>query len=93
MVLILGAGLAGLSAAWHLRGRDVLVLEREAEVGGLCRSFRQQGFTFDLTGHLLHLRDPSIRAWVERLLPDGWTLLQRSAWIRSHGALTPYPFH
>jgi len=92
MVLILGAGLAGLSAAWHLRGRDALVLEREAEVGGLCRSFREQGFTFDLTGHLLHLRDPSIREWVRRLLPDGWALLQRSAWIHSHGALTPYPF-
>ena len=47
MVLILGAGLAGLSAAWHLRGRDVLVLERQHEVGGLCRSFREAGFTFD----------------------------------------------
>ncbi|HZJ72001.1 MAG TPA: FAD-dependent oxidoreductase [Planctomycetota bacterium] len=92
MVLILGAGLAGLSAAWHLRGRDVLVLEREAEVGGLCRSLREQGFTFDLTGHLLHLRDPSIRGWVTGLLPGGWELLQRSAWIRSHGVLTPYPY-
>jgi protoporphyrinogen oxidase len=92
MVLILGAGLAGLSAAWHLRGRDALVFESQAEVGGLCRTFREQGFTFDLTGHLLHLRDPSIRSWVERLLPDGWLSLMRSAWISSHGVLTPYPF-
>jgi protoporphyrinogen oxidase len=70
----------------------VLVLEREAEVGGLCRSLREQGFTFDLTGHLLHLRDPSIRGWVTGLLPGGWELLQRSAWILSHGVLTPYPY-
>lgn len=92
MVLILGAGLAGLSAAWHLRGRDALVFESQAEVGGLCRTLREQGFTFDLTGHLLHLRDPSIRDWVLELLPGGWMPLQRSAWIRSHGVLTPYPF-
>jgi len=92
MVVILGAGLAGLSAAHHLGGRDVLVVEREAEVGGLCRSFRQQGFTFDCTGHLLHLRDAAIRRWALELLPDGWAHLHRSAWIASHGALTPYPF-
>ncbi len=92
MVVILGAGLAGLSAAHHLRGRDAVVVEREAEVGGLCRSFRARGFTFDCTGHLLHLRDPEVRAWAERLLPGGWARLDRSAWIFSHGTLTPYPF-
>jgi protoporphyrinogen oxidase len=92
MVLILGAGLAGLSAAWHLDGRDALVLEREHEVGGLCRSFRRDGFTFDCTGHLLHLRDPDVRAWAMELLPGGWAHLRRSAWIHSHDAFTPYPF-
>ncbi|MCB9896368.1 MAG: FAD-dependent oxidoreductase [Planctomycetes bacterium] len=92
MVVILGAGLAGLSAAFHLDGRDRLVLEREPEIGGLCRSIREHGFTFDYTGHLLHLRDPSIRGWVLDLLPAGWTHLHRSAWIHSHDVLTPYPF-
>jgi protoporphyrinogen oxidase len=92
MVLILGAGLAGLTAADHLDGTDRLVLERGDEVGGLCRSFREEGFTFDCTGHLLHLRRPELRAYVAELLPDGWLELQRSAWIASHGTLTPYPF-
>ncbi len=92
MVVILGAGLAGLSAASHLAGRDVLVLEQDAEVGGLCRSFRENGFTFDCTGHLLHLRDPELRRWVNELLPGGWLQLSRLASIHSHGALTPYPF-
>jgi protoporphyrinogen oxidase len=92
MVLILGAGLAGLTAADHLAGADRLVFERSDEVGGLCRSFREEGFTFDCTGHLLHLRRPELRAYVDELLPDGWLELRRSAWIASHGALTPYPF-
>lgn len=92
MVLILGAGLAGLTAADQLHDTDRLVLEREAEVGGLCRSFREDGFTFDCTGHLLHLRRPEIKAYASELLPDGWLELQRSAWIASHDKLTPYPF-
>ncbi len=92
MVVILGAGLAGLSAACHLGSAETLIVERHDEVGGLCRSFREAGFTFDCTGHLLHVKDPELRRWVQELLPDGWVNLQRSAWIASHGVLTPYPF-
>jgi protoporphyrinogen oxidase len=91
MVVILGAGLAGLAAA-HQLGTDALVLERDEEPGGLCRSSRASGFTFDRTGHLLHLRDPEIRRWALELLPGGWAELHRSAWIASHGTLVPYPF-
>jgi protoporphyrinogen oxidase len=92
MVVILGAGLAGLSAAFHLDRAGAVVVERESEVGGLCRSTRGEGFCFDYTGHLLHLRDESIRKWVLELLPDGYRQLERSAWIHSHDTLTPYPF-
>ena len=40
MIVILGAGLTGLSAAAALEraGRDFVVLEKEGEVGGWCRS-------------------------------------------------------
>ena len=63
MIVVLGAGLAGLSAAFHLQDHlDVVVLEREDRPGGLCRSIIKDGFTFDLTGHLLHLRRPEIKA-------------------------------
>ncbi|MBU1869372.1 MAG: FAD-dependent oxidoreductase, partial [Candidatus Omnitrophica bacterium] len=48
-IIILGAGLAGLSAAYHLQkqGKECLVFEKESEVGGLCRSKNVGGFTFD----------------------------------------------
>ncbi|MBL7196822.1 MAG: FAD-dependent oxidoreductase [Candidatus Omnitrophica bacterium] len=46
-ILILGAGLAGLSVAWHLqkKGIDCRVFEKESEVGGLARSKKIYGFT------------------------------------------------
>jgi len=94
MIVVLGAGLAGLSAAFHLQDHhDVLVLEREDRPGGLCRSVRKDGFTFDLTGHLLHLRRPEIKALVNDLIPaDRFVRIDRRAFIHSHGVLTPYPF-
>ena len=91
-VVILGGGLTGLSAAWHLDGVESLVLERDAEPGGLCRSFAEDGFTFDCTGHLLHLREPRFRDLVERLAPGAFAAHERRAQIFSKGTFTPYPF-
>jgi len=90
--LILGAGLAGLSAAAALRESDTLVLEREGEVGGLCRSRVVNGFTFDCTGHLLHLKDPGIRETIHALLPRGFESIERHSLIFSKGVYTGYPF-
>jgi phytoene desaturase len=48
-VVVIGAGLGGLSAALHLAGagREVTVLEREAEPGGRAGVLRDGGYTFD----------------------------------------------
>lgn len=92
MIAILGAGLSGLSAAYHLRDQRCVVFERERRVGGLCRSYRHGAFTFDFTGHLLHLRDDSIQGLVSELLPSGLALHCRRASIYSKGVYTPYPF-
>ncbi len=93
MILIIGAGLAGLSTAYHLKSKDdYQICEREREAGGLCRSYEKSGFIFDYTGHLLHLRDEYTRELVEKLLPGSLKTLNRRASIFSQGVLTPYPF-
>ncbi|MBZ5639005.1 MAG: FAD-dependent oxidoreductase [Acidobacteriia bacterium] len=92
MILILGGGLAGLSAAHHLRGVPHLVLEAEASPGGLCRTREVGGFSFDYTGHLLHLRDPRAIALVDRILPGAFETIRRRAFIRTRGATLPFPF-
>jgi protoporphyrinogen oxidase len=92
MILIVGAGLAGLSAAYHLSGFPYRLFEREQEVGGLCRSYKKDGFTFDYTGHLLHFRQAEIKALVETLLAGKLQKHARQSFIYSHRTYTEYPF-
>ncbi len=49
-VTVIGSGFAGLSAAANLAqmGFDVKVLEKNAQLGGRARSFREDGFLFDM---------------------------------------------
>ena len=90
--LIVGAGLTGLSCAWHLGG-DYLLVERELEPGGIVRTrVRLDGFLCDGTGHWLHLRNTAMRELVHRLLPNGLVEYERKAVIYSKGVFTLYPF-
>jgi protoporphyrinogen oxidase len=90
--LILGAGLTGLSCAYHLGG-DYLLVEKEDEPGGIVRTrIRQNGFLCDGTGHWLHLRDSGIKQLAQTLLPGQLVEHERKAVIHMHGVFTPYPF-
>jgi protoporphyrinogen oxidase len=92
MILILGGGLAGMSTAYHLGDRPHLVLEGESSPGGLCRTRVVDGYHFDYTGHLLHLRDPRAIELVDAFYPDVFDDVGRVARIRSMGADLPFPY-
>ncbi len=52
-ILVIGAGPAGLAAAYELskHGRPVLCLEADSIVGGIARTVEYRGFRFDIGGH------------------------------------------
>jgi protoporphyrinogen oxidase len=90
-VVILGGGLTGISAAYHLK-RPWVLLEKDERLGGHARTDVVQGFHFDKTGHWLHLRDPYTQGLVNELLPGQMVPVERKARIFSHGVLTRFPF-
>jgi len=90
--LIIGAGLTGLSCAYHRRD-DYLIVEKEAEPGGIVRTrVRHGGFLCDGTGHWLHLRNAGMKELVSQLLPGQLAEYERKAVIHLFGVFTPYPF-
>jgi UDP-galactopyranose mutase len=94
--VVIGAGPTGLSAAYHLGGAsqqpDVLLVEREPEVGGWCRSVYDQGFTFDYAGHIMFSNDPYVLEMYKLLLGDNVHWQNREAWVYSKNVYTRYPF-
>ena len=58
-VVILGAGPAGMSAAWRLTklGYPVTVLERDSAVGGMGRTIKVGDYSVDFGPHTFHIRE------------------------------------
>ena len=94
--LILGAGPAGLTFANMLLEhgeKDFLVLERNPEAGGLCRSTEVDGSPFDIGGgHFLDVKDPGVTSFMFRFLPeDEWDRYERDSRIDLYGDIIGSP--
>ena len=89
--VIVGAGPTGLSAAYHLDA-DAVLLDKNASVGGWCRSIDEHGFTFDHAGHIMFSNDPYVLKLYDVLLGDNLHWQDREAWIYSKQVYTRYPF-
>src|SRR5512136_1438137 len=76
-VLVVGAGVSGLSCARAIvaSGRGVLLLDRARGVGGRCATHRLLGMPFELGVSFLHGRDPEFLAALRAACPqrtEGW---------------------
>lgn len=95
-VVILGSGLTGLSAAYHFEQQgffDFKIFEKNSSTGGLLRSFKQDGFTFDFTGHLLHINNPEFYKFIDDVAGiNNFFIQKRKSFIYTHNKFIPYPF-
>ena len=94
--LILGAGPAGLTLANKFKqdGKtDFLVLERETEAGGLCRSVDVDGSPFDIGGgHFLDVRRLHVNQFLFQFMPEEeWDLYSRDSRIEVNGNMVNHP--
>ena len=89
--VVVGAGPTGLSAAYHL-GEGAVLLEKNATVGGWCRSISDKGFTFDYAGHIMFSNDPYVLQMYDMLLGPNLHWQNREAWVYSKKVYTRYPF-
>ena len=92
-VVVIGAGPAGLTAAYDLtrRGVPTVVFDRDTAVGGLAKTVVYKGFRFDIGGHRFFTKVSSVRdLWHELLGAD---LLRRPRLSRIYyrGRFFDYP--
>ncbi|MFQ3612517.1 MAG: NAD(P)/FAD-dependent oxidoreductase [Cyanobacteriota bacterium] len=94
LTVVIGAGPAGLSAAYELnrKGWPVTVLEADpAQVGGLSRTAVYQGYRFDIGGHRFFSKSPEIEALWTEILGAEMQVCQRLSRILYQGVFFDYP--
>ena len=94
--MILGAGPSGLAFAHSLLARgeeSFVVLEKESEPGGLCRSVEVDGAPLDIGGgHFLDMRKREVLDLIFRFMPETeWNRFDRVAKIRLRGVEVDHP--
>jgi protoporphyrinogen oxidase len=92
--LIIGAGISGLATAAALgEDQDYLILERDAEIGGYCKTVRRDGFTWDYSGHFFHFKHPEIEAWLRARMPgENVRAVEKKSFVRYADRLVDFPF-
>jgi len=93
-VIVIGAGPAGLTAAFELvkRAVPVTVLEGDAMVGGISRTAEREGWRFDIGGHRFFTKVPEVEAlWHEILPAEDFLMRPRMSRIFYNGKLYDYP--
>ncbi len=72
-VLIIGAGPAGLTAAYELLDKskdyEVVVFEESDKFGGISRTVEYKGNRMDMGGHRFFSKVPEVNEWWEKMLP------------------------
>ncbi|KIR50687.1 UDP-galactopyranose mutase [Cryptococcus gattii Ru294] len=95
--LIIGAGPTGLGAATRLYqlDRSFIIVDAASAPGGLASTdVTEEGFLFDVGGHVIFSHYAYFDDAINRALPlkDDWQTHQRISYVRSAGRWVPYPY-
>ncbi|MEP6914252.1 MAG: NAD(P)/FAD-dependent oxidoreductase [Acidobacteriota bacterium] len=92
-VVVIGAGPAGLTAAYLLTNAGVrtTVIEGDSIVGGISRTARYKNYRFDLGGHRFFTKMPQVQAVWDDLLGDKFISVRRLSRIHYQGHFFDYP--
>jgi protoporphyrinogen oxidase len=92
-VLVIGAGPAGLTAAYELSklGIQPTVVEADAQVGGLSRTVNYKGYRFDIGGHRFFSKIPQINDLWREILQDEFLTRPRLSRIYYDNHFFDYP--
>lgn len=104
-VVVLGAGPCGMTAAWELtkNGHDVVMVEKDGDVGGLCRTTSHiasadsftpgEPYRFDLGGHRFITKNKRLMEMVVDLMKEDLLIAERKSVILLRGREFDYPLN
>lgn len=90
--LIIGAGISGLTFANYAKG-DYLIVEKETEAGGYCRTIRKKDYIWDYAGHFFHFNTEEFKnKFLKSVKPEDIKYKDKNTKIIYKNQLVDYPF-
>lgn len=92
MDLIIGAGISGIAYA-TFTDSDYIMIDKDTEIGGYCKTVKSNGYIWDYSGHFFHFRNNDVKELVCRHI-DAKTLqkVQKITKIYYKGQYIDFPF-
>ncbi len=91
--LIIGAGVSGLAFANHINNNNFLIVERENEPGGYCRTVKKGNYIWDFSGHFFHFATNKWKDFFEERIDRTEILrIKKNTKIYYKGNYIDYPF-
>lgn len=91
--LVIGAGISGLSFANFIENNDYLIVEKDTEIGGYCRTIKNNNYIWDYAGHFYHFKTEEMRNFfLEKMQEEGMVNQVKNTKIYYKGELINYPF-
>jgi protoporphyrinogen oxidase len=93
-IIVVGAGIAGLTLAYRLSraGYELLVVEKEGTVGGLAKSFAYEGgYIFDAGPHRFYTEDAAVLSFIHEVLEDDYLTIGRRSGVRMFDKYFEWP--
>lgn len=92
MNIIIGAGITGLSFAKFSKEK-CLIIEKNKNIGGYCKTTKRNGFVWDYSGHFFHFRNQKIKDLISKNLSSSELVeVNKNTKIKYKDLLIEYPF-
>ena len=91
-ILIVGGGITGLSLASFLGEDDYLIVEKDSEVGGYCKTTIRNEFVWDYSGHFFHFNNQEIKDYVLENIECNVVTVNKKSHIYYKDRYIDFPF-
>lgn len=91
-ILIIGGGITGISLASFLETSDYLIIEKDSELGGYCKTTISNDYIWDYSGHFFHFNNNEIKNYLVNNIDCDIVTVNKVCYVYYNKKLIDYPF-
>lgn len=91
-ILIIGGGITGISVASFLETSDYLIIEKDSELGGYCKTTISNDYIWDYSGHFFHFNNNEIKNYLVDNIDCEIVTVNKVCYVYYNKKIIDYPF-